>query len=91
MAFGVLLQGFVLAASQVTRRAVRPLKPRSYEIVRPGFEHSRMKHEGRRQEPRISAAPMRTGRSSLMSRGELYEYYQRIGLREVYFGLFPGG
>jgi hypothetical protein len=26
-----------------------------------------------------------------MSKGELYEYYKRIGMLEVYFALFPGG
>ena len=26
-----------------------------------------------------------------MGRGELYEYYKRIGMLEVYFTLFPGG
>ena len=24
-------------------------------------------------------------------RGELYEYYKRIGMLDVYFALFPGG
>jgi len=26
-----------------------------------------------------------------MTRGELYDYYKRIGQLEVFFGLFPGG
>jgi hypothetical protein len=44
--------------------------------------------------PMLPAQPLRLveNRSpERMSRGELYEYYKRIGMLEVYFALFPGG
>lgn len=30
-------------------------------------------------------------RSDRMNKGELYEYYKRLGMLEVYFSLYPGG
>ena len=39
-----------------------------------------------------SQLPRRTaGFSKRMGRGELYEYYKRTGMLEVYFALFPAG
>ncbi len=39
----------------------------------------------------LTQLPRRPLFSERMSRGELYEYYKRIGMLEVYFTLFPGG
>jgi len=42
---------------------------------------------------KLPIQPPRIGNHSpeRMGRGELYEYYKRIGMLEVYFALFPGG
>ena len=39
----------------------------------------------------LTQLPRRARFSERMSRGELYEYYKRMGMVEVYFTLFPGG
>ena len=39
----------------------------------------------------LTQLPRRPLFSERMSRGELYEYYKRMGMLEVYFTLFPGG
>jgi hypothetical protein len=44
------------------------------------------------QQSRAAPAPSlpRSNRSGPSSRGELYEYYKRMGMLELYFSLFPG-
>jgi hypothetical protein len=42
-----------------------------------------------RQQKDAPAAPARR-RDEAMSAGELYEYYKRMGMLELYFSLFPG-
>jgi len=34
--------------------------------------------------------PARPARGGASSRGELYDYYKRMGMLEVFFALFPG-
>ncbi len=45
----------------------------------------------RRHENRPIPAHYPDAPSGPMSRGELYAYYKRMGMLQVYFTLFPGG
>ena len=40
---------------------------------------------------RLKPALTSVSRSGPMGRGELYEYYKRQGLLDVFFALYPGG
>jgi len=45
-----------------------------------------------RQEPeRYKALQNLSAQPQRMSKGELYEYYKRMGMLDVYFTLFPSG
>jgi len=56
-------------------RAVYRLLNRTVNHVKPPIQPPRIGHRS----------------ADRMGRGELFEYYKRIGMLEVYFALFPGG
>jgi hypothetical protein len=49
-----------------------------------------MRRPGPRNSENQPAGPIRPVRSGPSSLGELYEYYKRMGMLEVFFSLFPG-
>jgi hypothetical protein len=77
------------------------VRPKSFRIFNTHFKevsgraaHFRPRaasadHSREGQLPRQAHRP--PSRSGPMSRGELYLYYERIGMLQVYFTLFPGG